>query len=192
MLFASHDYHADRAAKAGRTMADETQTAESGTQAQDPGTAPEQSSGEQRTFTQADLDRIVTERLAKEKQRSEALAAKAKADAERKAAEDQGEWKKLAEQYKSEAVAEQAARKAAEIAILRRDVAAKLNVPALLADRLRGETPEDIEADAKLLLAGLPKAGPPPGNAGSGAKQDGATSGKSMNDFIRAAAGRSQ
>ena len=192
MLFASHDYHADRAAKAGRTMADETQTAESGTQAQDPGTAPEQSSGEQRTFTQADLDRIVTERLAKEKQRSEALAAKAKADAERKAAEEQGEWKKLAEQYKSEAVAEQAARKAAEIAILRRDVAAKLNVPALLADRLRGETPEDIEADAKLLLAGLPKAGPPPGNAGSGAKQDGATSGKSMNDFIRAAAGRSQ
>ena len=192
MLFASHDYHADRAAKAGRTMADETQTAESGTQAQDPGTAPEQSSGEQRTFTQADLDRIVTERLAKEKQRSEALAAKAKADAERKAAEDQGEWKKLAEQYKSEAVAEQAARKAAEIAILRRDVAAKLNVPALLADRLRGETPEDIEADAKLLLAGLPKAGPPPGNAGSGAKQNGAASGKDMNQFIRAAAGRSQ
>ena len=173
-------------------MADETTTAESGNTDKDTGSATETTGVEQRTFTQADLDRIVTERLAKEKQRSEAAVLKAKEAADRKAAEDQGEWKKLAEQYKSEAAAEQAARKAAEIAILRRDVAARLNVPALLADRLRGETPEDIEADAKLLLAGLPKAGPPPGNAGSGAKQQGAASGKSMNDFIRAAAGRSQ
>ncbi len=173
-------------------MADETQTAESGNTERDTGSATEQTGVEQRTFTQADLDRIVTERLAKEKQRSEALAAKAKADAERKAAEEQGEWKKLAEQYKTDADTAAAKAKAAELAVLRRDIGARLNVPALLADRLRGETPEDIEADAKLLLAGLPKAGPPPGNAGSGAKQDGATSGKDMNQFIRVAAGRSQ
>ena len=171
-------------------MAEETTTAESGT----PGTTPEgesQSGVEQRTFTQADLDRIVTERLAKEKQRSEAATAKAKADAERKAAEEQGEWKKLAEQYKTDAESSAAKAKAAELAVLRRDIATKLNVPALLADRLRGETPEDIEADAKLLLAGLPKT-TPTANAGSGAKQAGATTGKDMNGFIRAAAGRPQ
>ena len=171
-------------------MAEEITTAESGT----PGTTPEgesQSGVEQRTFTQADLDRIVTERLAKEKQRSEAATAKAKADAERKAAEEQGEWKKLAEQYKTDAESSAAKAKAAELAVLRRDIATKLNVPALLADRLRGETPEDIEADAKLLLAGLPKT-TPTANAGSGAKQAGATTGKDMNGFIRAAAGRPQ
>lgn len=171
-------------------MADETQTAESGA----PGTTPEgesQSGAEQRTFTQADLDRIVTERLAKEKQRSEAATAKAKADAERKAAEEQGQWKTLADQYKAEAEAERKRATEASLAVLRRDIATKLNVPALLADRLRGETPEDIEADAKLLLAGLPKT-TPTANAGSGAKQAGAATGKSMNDYIRAAAGRAQ
>ena len=43
-------------------------------------------------FTQADLDRILGERLAKEKQRTEAAAAKAREEAERKAAEEQGKF----------------------------------------------------------------------------------------------------
>ena len=171
-------------------MADETTTAEGGN-TQDTATATEQNSGAERTFTQADLDRIVTERLAKEKQRSEAATAKAKADAERRAAEEQGEWKKLAEQYKTEAEAERQRAAAATLAILRRDIAAKMNVPALLADRLTGTTAEEIEADAKQLMAALPRASFPTANAGSGARQTGATEGKNMNNWIRAAAGRS-
>ena len=46
--------------------------------------------------------------------------------------------------------------KAAELSILRRDVAAKVGLPAALVDRLKGDTEEEIEADAKILLASLP------------------------------------
>ena len=173
-------------------MADETTITADGGQAATGADGESQNNGEQRTFTQADLDRIVTERLAKEKQRSEAASAKARADAERKAAEEQGEWKKLAEQYKTEAEAERQRALAATLAVTRRDIAVRLNVPVALADRLRGDTPEEIEADAKQLLAQLPKAGTPSANAGSGSKQPGAGDGQSMNAFIRAAAGRTQ
>lgn len=173
-------------------MADETTTADGGTETGTTTGAADGANGGERTFTQADLDRIVTERLAKEKQRSEAATAKARADAERKAAEEQGEWKKLAEQYKTEAEVERQRAASAALAVTRRDVAARLNVPVALADRLRGDTPEEIEADAKQLMAALPKSGTPSANAGSGAKQAGATDGQSMNAFIRAAAGRTQ
>ena len=40
----------------------------------------------ERTFTQADVDRIITERLTKEKAKAESMATKAREDAERKAA----------------------------------------------------------------------------------------------------------
>lgn len=171
-------------------MADETTTADGG----QPATVTDgesQNNGE-RTFTQADLDRIVTERLAKERQRSEAQTAKARADAERKAAEEQGEWKKLAEQYRTEAAQAAEEAKHARLAVTRRDIAARLNVPVALADRLRGDTPEEIEADAKQLIASLPKSGTPTANAGNGAKQPGAGDARNMNAFIRAAAGRGQ
>lgn len=171
-------------------MADETTTADGG----QPATVADGESlnSGDRTFTQADLDRIVTDRLAKERQRSEVATARAKADAERKAAEEQGEWKKLAEQYKTEAEAERQRATAASLAVTRRDIGARLNVPAALVDRLRGDTPEEIEADAKQLVAALPKPGTPTANAGSGSRQTGAVDSRNMNAFIRAAAGRGQ
>lgn len=63
---------------------------------------------------------------------------------------------------KANARAEAAEKKAksAELAILRRDAAVKIGLPAALVDRLQGETPEEIEADAKLLLDAMPKAAP--------------------------------
>ena len=173
-------------------MSEETTTADGGNETVTTTGADGANGGEQRTFTQADLDRIVTDRLAKERQRSEAATAKARADAERKAAEEQGEWKKLAEQYKSEAEAERQRATAAGLAVTRRDIAARLNVPAALADRLQGNTPEEIEADAKQLMAALPKPGTPSANAGTGARQPGAADAKSMNAYIRAAAGMTQ
>jgi regulator of protease activity HflC (stomatin/prohibitin superfamily) len=172
-------------------MADETTTAEGG-QAATGAEGESQNNGEQRTFTQADLDRILTERLAKEKQRSEGAAAKARADAERKAAEEAGEFKKLYENTVAKLQEAEQRATAAALAVTRRDVAARLNVPVALADRLRGDTPEEIEADAKQLMASLPKSGTPSANAGSGSKQPGAGDGQSMNAFIRAAAGRTQ
>lgn len=44
-----------------------------------------------------------------------------------------------------------------EISRLQHDIAAKVGLPAILADRLKGETPEELEADAKLLLEAQPK-----------------------------------
>jgi chromosome segregation ATPase len=44
-----------------------------------------------------------------------------------------------------------------EISRLQHDIAAKVGLPAIYADRLKGETPEELEADAKLLLDAQPK-----------------------------------
>ena len=48
--------------------------------------------------------------------------------------------------------------KAYEFEKLQAAAAAKAGLPAAYADRLRGETPEELEADAKLLLEAMPKA----------------------------------
>lgn len=44
-----------------------------------------------------------------------------------------------------------------KISKLQHDIAAKVGLPSVLADRLKGETPEELEADAKLLLEAQPK-----------------------------------
>lgn len=56
----------------------------------------------------------------------------------------------------------QAELKRSKLAVMQRDAAAKHNLPAELAARLRGETLEELEADAKELAALLPKAKPQP------------------------------
>lgn len=55
----------------------------------------------EKKFTQADLDRIVKERLDRERKKSEDAAAKAKADADQAALKEQGQFKELAEQEKT-------------------------------------------------------------------------------------------
>jgi anthranilate phosphoribosyltransferase len=40
---------------------------------------------------------------------------------------------------------------------LQKEIAAKVGLPARLATRLQGETPEEMEADAKAILEDLPK-----------------------------------
>ncbi len=136
----------------------------------DPGKETEQA----RTFTQADLDRIVTERLGKEKARNEAAIKKAAEEAERKAAEEQGKYQELYTKVQADLEAERQRAHALEVAGIRRDVAQRHNLPAALVDRLRGEDEATIEADAKELLKALPKPAAPDINAGSGAVAQGA------------------
>ncbi len=174
-------------------MADETTTqVEQGAQDPKGEHAQPDATGEkaERVYKQSEVEALIRDRLASMQRKSEEAAKKAAADAERKAAEDQGKWKELAEKYQAEAETERQRAQAASLAVLRRDVAARLNVPAVLADRIVGDTPEEMEADARQLLSGLPKAGTPTANAGNGARQQGAIDGKNMNSFIRAAAGR--
>jgi len=55
--------------------------------------------------------------------------------------------------------AETAQKQAVELqkALLKRDVAAKFDVPEILVDRLKGDTQEEMEADAEKLMKELPK-----------------------------------
>jgi hypothetical protein len=139
------------------------------TESATPDTAPTEAgvTPAEKTFTQADLDRILGERLAKEKTRTADAAAKATAEAERRAAEEQGKFQELYQKTVAELEQERTAKRNLEAAALRREVAAKVNLPSALIDRLHGETPEELEADAKQLMAALPKPTAPNINAGA-------------------------
>ncbi len=51
----------------------------------------------------------------------------------------------------------EAENKKIKLDLLKQSTASKLRLPEILANRLQGETPEEIEADAKQLLETLPK-----------------------------------
>ena len=133
----------------------------------DTDSAPVTAAAPEAKFTQADLDRILGERLAKEKARTAEAAAKATAEAERKAAEEQGKFQELYQATQKQLEQLAAEKRQLEQAALRREVAARVNLPAALVDRLHGETPEELEADAKQLIAALPKPAAPNINAGA-------------------------
>jgi len=99
--------------------------------------------------------------------RMEAALKKANAEAAkyRKAAEAveaERKAKEEAELTETEKLRKRAAEleaelKSAQRSTMQRDAAAKHNLPAELATRLKGETPEELEADAKALAELLPK-----------------------------------
>jgi hypothetical protein len=105
----------------------------------------------------------VNDALVASQKRLEKLEA-AQKTAEEKKATELGEWEKLAKEREAELKTERTAR-------LRLEVAGKKGIPVDLVDRLKGDTPEEMEADADSLLAFLkPKEGPgvpPPGGRGS-------------------------
>ncbi len=145
-----------------------TSTAQAGGQ-----TAAQQTAGDtgntagqqttERTFTQADVDRIVSARLEEERSRGKRTMDQRVADLE----------KQLQESRREALVAR---------------VAAKHRLPQELADRLRGDTEAELEEDAKSLSKLVP-AGSTRGGADGGAGGTGAVK-PSMNDFIRRSAGR--
>jgi hypothetical protein len=65
----------------------------------------------------------------------------------------------LSEMDKLKLEAKTAREEAAELKLnlKRREIAAKLELPEILIDRIKGETPEEMEADAKKLMDELPK-----------------------------------
>jgi uncharacterized protein YdaU (DUF1376 family) len=146
-----------------QTVATETQ--QQPEQAASTATAQEQATGVEARFTQADVDRMIKERLERERRKAEDSTAKAKADAEAEAAKKNGEYGKLAEQYKAELEKAQADLKARDLLDRKRAIAEKVSLPAALASRLIGETDEEIEADAVALLATIPKQ--PPAHSGA-------------------------
>ena len=144
------------------------QSQQSGTQT---GAEPGQQTETAASFTQADVERIVKERLARAESKAAEREQKARTDAEAKALAEQGNFKTLYEKLQAEAAAKDAQLKALERKQLAGGVAARVGLPAPLAERLQGETEEELEADAKALLAAIPKPAAPNINAGVGGGQ---------------------
>lgn len=124
-----------------------------------PAPAPE------KTFTQADVNKFMKEDRLKEREKYadyEALKSAAVELAkikESQLSETDKLTKKIADLEAEKSQAEARA-KAAELARIKTTIGSKLALPTELQDRLRGETEEEIEADAKLLLAAIPKPAP--------------------------------
>lgn len=114
-----------------------------------------------KTFTQDELNAIVAQRIKDEQRKAQEKADKARLEA-------QGEYQKRYEAEQAKTAAAESRAKELELAGLRRDAAAKFGLPAALADRLKGETLDDLEADARAVLAALPKPAAPNINATGG------------------------
>jgi hypothetical protein len=142
--------------------------AEQGTQTPTPEQAQPDATGEkaERTFTKAEVEALVRDRLAGAQRKAEEATKKATADAEAKALREQGEFRTLYEKEQARAAELEQRARSLEIAGIRRDVAARLQLPVGLVDRLRGDTEDEITADAQALLAVLPKPPAPNINAG--------------------------
>ena len=95
------------------------------------------------------------------KQREELKQAK-KAAAELERYRKMEEERKQAEMSETERLQAELDRahselKAKTVRTMQIEVAAKVGIPAALSDRLKGETPEEMEEDAKAILEALPK-----------------------------------
>lgn len=101
-----------------------------------------------RAFTQAEVDRIVKERLEKERKTAEKKAEETRLEIERKAAEEQGKFKELYEAEKARAEKAEQERQQIERARLIDRIAAELGIPEPLRDRIKGETEDELRADA--------------------------------------------
>lgn len=115
----------------------------------------------ERTFTQAEVESLIRDRIAKANSKADEAARKATEAAERKAAEEQGKFQELYQRTLTELETERTQRRATELTMLKRDIGAKFALPAALVDRLQGEDEDAITADAKALSQAIPKAQAP-------------------------------
>lgn len=92
------------------------------------------------------------------------LKPKAKQAEELSAAEQKRKEAEMTETQKLQAALEkaQAELKEHQLTALKRQAAEEINLPLIFADRLRGETLEELKADAGKILEALPKAPKPP------------------------------
>jgi hypothetical protein len=134
---------------------------------------------DEKKFSQAELDKIIKERLERESTKRKDAEEKIKEQAERDALAKNQEWEKLAKKREDELLKAQATIKQHELNELRNKAAAKYQLPLEIAERLRGETLEELEKDAESLKALIPDAKQQSKlnatNPGSGGKQVGET-----------------
>lgn len=144
--------------------------------------APTPDSGE-KIFTQADLDRIVRERLRDEQARADRRIEDERKKAEQDKLREQGEFKTLAEQREKELEQLRADNKRKDREALCIKIAAEEKLPASLALRLVGDDETAIRDDAKKVFAEI--AAPIAPNAEGGQRNNGGAGG--LYDQIREA-----
>jgi len=138
-------------------------------------------------FTQADLDRIVRNRLADEKTRTERRIADEKAQAEAARLAAQGEFKVLAEQRERELADLRAEVDRERLNTVRAKVAAEKKLTAWEASRLTGANEAELMADADEAIKNRVPPVAPNARNGDGGTPDGAGS-KNVLEQVRAAA----
>lgn len=134
---------------------------------EDPKTDPPdpKGGGDDKTFSQADVDRIVADRLSREKGKySDYDELKAKAE---QLDELEAQNKSDLDKANDTASSEKARADKAEAELLRYQIASEKGLTAPQAKRLTGATREELEADADEILEHFPAAGgegpkPPP------------------------------
>jgi hypothetical protein len=132
------------------------------TPAEAPAAEEAQAQHAEKTYTQADIDRMMGERIAGVKSKFadyDDLKAKAAKLAEYEAAQmtEAEKAKAEADALRVELESAKNAAKAAELAALKLKVGTEKGLPSALIDRLAGEDAESIAADADAILAALPK-----------------------------------
>lgn len=123
----------------------------------------------EKKFTQAEFEAALKSALDQKEKRAKKVADDAEEERKRKDAEAAGKW----EEVNKSLVDENNSLKAERDGLLRQQmqtkVATTVGLPLQLADRLKGESEEEMTTDAKAILALLPKPDdskktPPPGN----------------------------
>ena len=147
-------YDADNGGGAGESSADAIEETPEGDNV-DTVEEPENNT-EEKTFTQAELDQIIADRLAREKKKRDDAVKAAEAEAERKRLEEQNDYKTLYEQAKEEA--EQAVQKALGIkkSALLTQAGYSEEQAQLLVKLVEGNDDEAIAESIKLLKATVP------------------------------------
>lgn len=130
-------------------------------------------SKENKTFTQEDIDRIVKERLDREKRKREEVIQKERDEAERKRLEEQGEYKELADKLQAELDAIKGdALKAKKEALLVKEGYSEEQI-GVVAKLLEGETDEELQASLdEVKVAISPKRNYADPSAGNTKKND--------------------
>lgn len=122
------------------------------------GTQQTTNKGGEKTFTQAELEVIIAERLAREKRKAEQKAEEARKEAERKALEEQGKYKEMYEELLQEIEAQ----KAQALEIRKETLLLGAGYTQEQAERykkyLTGSTDEELAEALETLKADIPPA----------------------------------
>lgn len=174
-------------------MAEDTTTQTTGTTDDGTGTnagttTPPPSGKTPRTFSEEEVNSIISDRLSRQQRAIDAKTVGEKAAAEAAKLAEQGEFKKLAETAQAERDALKATLTQRDHTDLQRTIAAEHGLPAEMASRLQGETREELVTDAKALakLVAQPPAPPTPGNRPNPRPQAGPDQAQETEKLLRA------